>query len=52
VNAKPDRAYPLGFSVGILSCPPDEMTPVETLLERADALMYEEKRKKRSTYAR
>jgi diguanylate cyclase (GGDEF)-like protein len=52
VNAKPDRAYPLGFSVGILSCPPDEMTPVETLLERADALMYEEKRKKRGTYAR
>lgn len=47
VNAKPDRAYPLGFSVGILACAPDGATSMEELLERADALMYEEKRKRR-----
>jgi len=29
-------------------CDPDEETPLETLLGRVDALMYEEKRKKRA----
>jgi diguanylate cyclase (GGDEF)-like protein len=48
VNARPDRAYPLGFSVGILSCPPDDDTCMEALLERADALMYEDKRRRRA----
>jgi diguanylate cyclase (GGDEF)-like protein len=43
VNAKPDRAYPLSLSVGIQACVPDE-TPVETLLARADARMYEQKK--------
>jgi diguanylate cyclase (GGDEF)-like protein len=46
VNSKPDRAYPLGFSVGILSCAPDDDATIESFLERADALMYEEKRGK------
>ncbi len=47
VNARPDRAYPLGFSMGVLACPPGEDGSVEALLERADALMYREKRQKR-----
>jgi GGDEF domain-containing protein len=46
-NAKPNRVYPLGFSVGILACGPTNDSPMETLLSEADALMYEEKRKKR-----
>lgn len=47
VNARPDRAYPLGFSMGVLMCPPGEDGNIEALLERADALMYREKRQKR-----
>jgi two-component system, cell cycle response regulator len=47
VNARPDRAYPLGFSMGILACSPSEDGTVESLLERADALMYREKRHKK-----
>jgi diguanylate cyclase (GGDEF)-like protein len=47
INARPDRAYPLGFSMGILACAPTESGTVESLLERADALMYREKRHKR-----
>jgi two-component system, cell cycle response regulator len=47
VNAKPDRAYPLGFSMGIIACAHTEGGTVEALLERADALMYREKRQKR-----
>jgi diguanylate cyclase (GGDEF)-like protein len=46
VNDKPDRAYPLGFSIGVLACAATDEASVETLLERADALMYEEKRAK------
>jgi diguanylate cyclase (GGDEF)-like protein len=47
VNARPDRAYPLGFSMGILACAPGHDGSIEALLERADALMYREKRQKR-----
>jgi len=47
VNSKPDRAYPLGFSIGILACSPDDDATIESFLERADTLMYEEKRGKR-----
>lgn len=46
VNCKPDRAYPLGFSMGILACAPSEDGSIEQLLERADRLMYREKRSK------
>jgi diguanylate cyclase (GGDEF)-like protein len=46
-NAKPDRAYPLGFSVGIVAAGASNDSPVETLLAQADKLMYEEKRRKR-----
>lgn len=47
VNCRPDRAYPLGFSMGILTCSPHEDATIEQLLERADKLMYREKRLKR-----
>lgn len=46
VNCKPDRAYPLGFSMGILACSPSEEGTIDQLLERADKLMYREKRLK------
>ena len=47
VNGRPDRAYPLGFSMGILACSPTETGNVESLLEQADALMYREKKHKK-----
>jgi diguanylate cyclase (GGDEF)-like protein len=47
VNGKPDRSYPLSFSLGVLTCPPDEDATVEALLERVDQLMYQEKRRKK-----
>jgi diguanylate cyclase (GGDEF)-like protein len=46
VNVKPDRDYPLSFSVGILTCAPAEDATIEDLLERADQKMYQEKRLK------
>jgi diguanylate cyclase (GGDEF)-like protein len=46
VNLKPDRDYPLAFSVGILTCAPSEDVHIEEMLERADQLMYREKRLK------
>jgi diguanylate cyclase (GGDEF)-like protein len=48
VNAKPNRTYPLGFSVGILACAPTDEQTMESLLAQADALMYESKRRKRA----
>jgi two-component system, cell cycle response regulator len=47
VNCRPDRPYPLGFSMGILACSPHEDASIEQLLERADKLMYREKKLKR-----
>ena len=50
VNSGTDRLYPLGFSIGIASSTSEAAT-VESLLERADALMYEEKRRHREAQA-
>jgi two-component system cell cycle response regulator len=47
VNSRPDRAYALGFSVGILACSPSDDHTLAQLLEKADELMYREKRAKR-----
>jgi diguanylate cyclase (GGDEF)-like protein len=47
VNAKPDRAYPLSFSIGTLSIPPNDDASIEMLLERVDQLMYREKKGKK-----
>jgi two-component system cell cycle response regulator len=46
VNVKPDRDYPLSFSVGVLTCSPTEEAHIDALLERADQMMYSEKRLK------
>jgi len=48
INAAPDRAYPLGFSMGVLTCGPDEPRTIDELLVQADELMYEEKRRRRA----
>jgi two-component system cell cycle response regulator len=45
-NARPDRAYEIGCSIGYLSCRAADMASIEELLQRADELMYEEKRKR------
>ena len=47
INARPDRPYALGFSIGVLHCPPDANVSIEDLLARADALMYREKKDKK-----
>lgn len=46
VNVKPDRDYLLGFSLGVLACSHAEERSLDLLLERADQLMYREKRQK------
>jgi len=54
LNAKRHRSYTLSLSIGILICNFDEKEPLEALLARVDALMYEEKKKKganRAVYA-
>jgi two-component system, cell cycle response regulator len=45
VNAEPDRAYPLGFSTGILRCTGAEDRSMDVLLAEVDKLMYAEKRR-------
>jgi len=46
LNAKGLRHYTLSLSIGMLVCDSDEETPLEALLGRVDALMYEDKKKK------
>jgi len=48
LNAKGHRPYTLSLSIGMLICNSDEEGPLEALLGRVDALMYEEKKKKRA----
>jgi diguanylate cyclase (GGDEF)-like protein len=47
INRARSLPYTLTFSVGILRCPADHELTIEQLLTRADALMYEEKRRKK-----
>jgi diguanylate cyclase (GGDEF)-like protein/PAS domain S-box-containing protein len=47
-NLEQNRPYQLSLSIGTLMCGFDEESSVETLLAKADALMYEEKKKKGS----
>lgn len=49
-NSQPGRCYRLSLSLGILPCPSFQATPLEELLQRADSLMYQEKRDKRLPY--
>jgi diguanylate cyclase (GGDEF)-like protein len=47
-NAAPEREYHLSFSLGVVSSRSAKDSDLETLLGRADKLMYEHKRNKRS----
>jgi diguanylate cyclase (GGDEF)-like protein len=46
LNVEGHRPYTLSLSIGMLMCNSDEKAPLEALLSRVDALMYEEKKKK------
>lgn len=46
-NDRADRRWLLSMSVGIVAYDPDYPCPIDDLLDRADALMYEQKRAKR-----
>ena len=46
LSSTPGRLYPLSFSMGFVSAASGSETTVEALLQRADALMYEQKRAK------
>ena len=46
-NRMPDRTFELSLSVGIAHFDPDETGSLDRLIERADALMYADKRAKR-----
>jgi len=48
-NAQPGRRYPLSFSIGIVFGASAKDSNIETLLGRADALMYQQKRNKASS---
>jgi len=48
VNADGERAYPLGFSIGMVNCTAAEDGSIESLLDRADAAMYVDKGRKRA----
>jgi diguanylate cyclase (GGDEF)-like protein/PAS domain S-box-containing protein len=47
-NAQRNRAYDLSISIGVAHYDPDEACTIEELMGRADRVMYEEKRKKRT----
>ncbi len=46
VNAQPNRAYALSFSIGIVPCGTNVRCSFEDLLAKSDALMYQEKQDK------
>jgi two-component system cell cycle response regulator len=48
VNSQPRRKYPLSFSIGIVPCGVDIESSIEDLLAKADALMYQDKKRKAS----
>jgi diguanylate cyclase (GGDEF)-like protein len=48
INRERQLPYALTFSVGIFHCPAEDDSTIEQLLARADALMYEDKRRKQS----
>jgi two-component system, cell cycle response regulator len=45
-NADPGRCYDLSFSIGIVPNDATQLSDLEQLLSQADALMYQEKRRK------
>lgn len=46
-NARPDRRFPLSLSMGVTHYDPDRPCALDDLLDRADSLMYQQKRSKR-----
>src|SRR5437773_53008 len=48
VNAPRNRPYNLSISIGVAHYDPNEGCTIEELMGRADRVMYEEKRKKRT----
>ena len=44
-----ERRYRLSFSMGVVACGESEANDVEALLKQADSLMYQQKRKNRSS---
>jgi diguanylate cyclase (GGDEF)-like protein len=48
MNARPERKFELKFSVGIAPYDPSKLEMVEEVLARADGLMYEQKRLRKS----
>lgn len=54
-NGKKDRPYKLSLSMGISRCAVGETCPIQEMIDKADALMYEQKqaknKKKKSTTA-
>ena len=48
-NSLPKRKYPLSFSMGSMASEKDLTISLEGLLSQADAIMYEEKRRKHSS---
>jgi two-component system cell cycle response regulator len=46
IRERPGRPYQLTFSVGVLCSPADSEETMETLLARADELMYQEKHRR------
>lgn len=49
LNASSGRSYELSFSIGIVAADSSQPADLETLLSRADALMYERKKNKPSS---
>jgi diguanylate cyclase (GGDEF)-like protein/PAS domain S-box-containing protein len=46
-NEKTERGYKLSLSMGVVAYDPEQPVSIETLLARADSLMYEEKQGKK-----
>ena len=48
LNAEGDRPFRLGFSLGAAFFEPTSAESLDSLLKRADAVMYEEKRQRKA----
>ncbi len=51
-NARVNRDYAISMSIGIVSHGPDTVSFIDELMSQADALMYEQKRRKRKEHFR
>jgi diguanylate cyclase (GGDEF)-like protein len=51
LNREHGRRFPIGYSVGVATAAPDDEGSLDRLAGRADAMMYEQKRAKKSARA-